>query len=76
MYILYAFKLKLWLRRNPVSKSFYWANKPYTSVLKLRLLRGRNGDFKKKQVGIMTLTQQRRYLSFIRNSFYIFFYGE
>jgi len=76
MYILYAFKLKLWLRRNPVSKSFHCANKPYTSVLKLRLLRGRNGDFKKKQVGIMTLTQQRRYLSFIRNSFYIFFYGE
>jgi len=28
MYDLYALKLKLWLRRNPVSKSFYYANRP------------------------------------------------
>jgi len=30
------------LRRNPVSNSFYCANKSYTSDLKLKLLRGRN----------------------------------
>jgi len=73
MYILYALKLKLWLRRNPVSKSFYCANKPYTRGLKLKLLRGRNEDFKINQGRITTLTPQRRYLSLTRNSFDIFF---
>jgi len=73
MYVLYALKLKLWVRRNLVSKSFYCANKPYTMGLELKLLRGRNEDFKTNQGRIMTLTQQRRYLRLNRNSFYIFF---
>jgi len=63
MYVLYALKLKLWLRRNPVWKSFFYcANKPYTRGLKLKLLRGRKENLK-IQGRIMTLTQQRWYLS-------------
>jgi len=41
--------------------------------LELKLLGGRNEDFKTNQGRIMTLTQQRRYLRLNRNSFYIFF---
>jgi len=40
--------------------------------LKLKLFRGRKEDYE-KQVRMMTLTQQRRYLSLTRSSFYIFF---
>jgi len=28
MYVLYALKLKLWLRSNPRWKFFYYANRP------------------------------------------------
>jgi len=73
MYVLYVLKLKLYWRRNAISKSFYCANEPYTTGLKFKLLRGQNEDFKINQGRIMTLTQQRRYLSLTRNSFYIFF---
>jgi len=31
IYVLYVLKLKLWLRSNPVSKSFYYAIRPLSS---------------------------------------------
>jgi len=74
IYVLYGLNLKLWLRKNPVSKSFYCVRKPYRG-LKLKLLRGRNDEFKINQDRIMTLTQQRRYLSLNRNIFFNFFTG-
>jgi len=69
MYVLHALKLKLWLRRKPVSKSLYSANKPYTMGLKLKSLRGRNEDFKINQGRIMTLSQQRRTCALLETAF-------
>jgi len=46
MYVLYTLKLKLWLRRNPVSKSFYCANKPYTRRLKSNCFEGETRTLK------------------------------
>jgi len=39
---LYAVKLKLRLRIDSVSNYFYYANRPQTTGVKLKLLRGRN----------------------------------
>jgi len=49
IYVLYALKLKLWLRSNPVLKSFLlrkWAIDP---GIKLKLNGRRNADLQKNQ---------------------------
>ena len=78
MHVLYALQLKLWLRSNPVSKSFIMqiGHRPRASNSK----QGPNKDLKNKQGRIMTILElqydadaKRLYLKLTRNSFCIFF---
>jgi len=55
MHVLYALKLKLRLRINPVSKSFYCANKPYTMGLNLKFFECEKRTIKKQDRIITTL---------------------
>jgi len=48
MYVLYTpWNLNFGWEEIQFQSLFYYANKPYTSDLKLKLLRGRNEHFKK-----------------------------
>jgi len=62
MYFLYALKLKRLLRRNPASKIFHWATRPYARDLNSNCSKGET-RISKTQGCITTLTQQRRQLN-------------